>query len=109
MSGKTMAEVLEELWDGGNATGLDGWIGPGRGAGEVDDHAIDTRRRDVEKALAALSAAGVGLVADAGSKALDDAADSREVDPATSVELFTFGLQTRQALRARAAAVRGEG
>ena len=71
---KTVAEVLEELWDLGNASGLDGWIGPGRGAGEVDDYAVETRRRDVENAAAALSAAGFGLVADAKAEALEEAA-----------------------------------
>ena len=57
-----MADVLGELWDAGNCTGLDGWIGPGRGAGEVDDYALQTRERDVAKALAALTATGFGPV-----------------------------------------------
>lgn len=68
---KSMAAVLGELWDQGNCTGLDGWIGPGRGSIEVDDVALDDRRRDVEKAAAALSAAGYGLVADAQARAYD--------------------------------------
>ena len=42
---------LERVWDDGNATGLDGWIGPGRGAGEVDDQAVANRRRDTHEAL----------------------------------------------------------
>ncbi|WP_162625528.1 hypothetical protein [Mycolicibacterium llatzerense] len=42
---------LERVWDEGNATGLDGWIGPGRGAGEVDDQAVANRRRDTHAAL----------------------------------------------------------
>jgi hypothetical protein len=71
---KTMAEVLEELWDAGNCTGLDGWIGPGRGAIEVDNVALDDRRRDVEKATAALTAAGFGPVKAAAAGALRDAA-----------------------------------
>ncbi|MUL61229.1 hypothetical protein B5P44_01340 [Mycobacterium sp. CBMA 213] len=42
---------LERVWDDGNATGLDGWIGPGCGAGEVDDQAVANRRRDTHAAL----------------------------------------------------------
>lgn len=42
-------EALEAIWDDGNAVGLDGWIGPGRGAGEVDDYAVRARARAVEK------------------------------------------------------------
>lgn len=41
--------VLEDVWDDGNCTGLDGWIGPGRGI-EVDDEAVRRRARSVEKA-----------------------------------------------------------
>lgn len=43
--------VLGELWDQGNAVGLDGWVGPGRGAGEVDDEAVRERQRAVQRAL----------------------------------------------------------
>lgn len=42
---------LERVWDDGNATGLDGWTGPGRGAGEVDAYAIQQRHRDTRSAL----------------------------------------------------------
>ena len=42
---------LERVWDEGNATGLDGWIGPGRGAGEVDGHAVAIRQRATHAAL----------------------------------------------------------
>ncbi|MBT2566620.1 hypothetical protein J7I84_08950 [Arthrobacter sp. ISL-85] len=66
---KSLTGILEDLWDGGNATGLDGWIGPGRGAGEVDDQAIWNRDRDVEKALAAVTLAG--------SQVLVEVADER--------------------------------
>lgn len=42
------ADVLHEAalnlvgraWDDGNGSGLDGWIGPGRGAGEIDAEAL---------------------------------------------------------------------
>ncbi|GAA4774449.1 hypothetical protein [Microbacterium gilvum] len=44
-------EALEAAWDEGNGVGLDGWIGPGRGAGEVDDEALRARRRDVDAIL----------------------------------------------------------
>lgn len=42
---------LERVWDDGNASGLDGWIGPGRGAGEVDEYAVQQRHRDTHSAL----------------------------------------------------------
>lgn len=44
-------------WDDGNASGLDGWVGPGRGAGEVDREAQHARTRLIHKAEAALRAA----------------------------------------------------
>lgn len=57
-----VAEVIEaalwligEAWDDGNAAGLDGWTGPGRGAGEVDREAQHARTRMVHKADAALT------------------------------------------------------
>lgn len=56
------AEVIEaalalvgEAWDDGNATGLDGYIGPGRGAGEIDREAQHARTRMVHKADRLLS------------------------------------------------------
>lgn len=55
---KSLTDILGDLWDKGNATGLDGWIGPGRGAGEVDGYAVTTRERDIETALAAVTFAG---------------------------------------------------
>jgi hypothetical protein len=39
---------LEAAWDDGNAMGLDGWVGPGRGT-EPDEHAIQQRRRLVDR------------------------------------------------------------
>ena len=48
---------IGQAWDDGNASGLDGWIGPGRGAGEVDREAQHARTRMVHKAEAALRAA----------------------------------------------------
>lgn len=44
-----LVAALEEAWDQGNGCGLDGWIGPGRGAGEVDDEAVRSRDRDVDR------------------------------------------------------------
>lgn len=41
-------------WDDGNGSGLDGWVGPGRGAGEVDREAQHARTRLIRKADAAL-------------------------------------------------------
>ncbi|QFP97026.1 hypothetical protein SEA_SUERTE_55 [Gordonia phage Suerte] len=43
--------LLDEAWDDGNASGLDGWVGPGRGAGEIDDEAVRSRRRSTERLL----------------------------------------------------------
>ncbi|WMI32997.1 hypothetical protein SEA_PEGGYLEG03_56 [Arthrobacter phage PeggyLeg03] len=53
-----LIEKLEEVWDDGNAVGLDGWIGPGRGAGEVDSEAVRCRERATLKASEAIFAAG---------------------------------------------------
>ena len=47
-----VAEGLEEAWDDGNVTGLNGWVGPGRIARPVDDEAIRQRRRTVDALLA---------------------------------------------------------
>ncbi|QDM56408.1 hypothetical protein PP515_gp61 [Gordonia phage Sidious] len=44
--------LLDEAWDDGNASGLDGWVGPGRGAGEIDDEAVHARRRSTDRLLA---------------------------------------------------------
>lgn len=44
-------EALLLCWDDGNAMGLDGWAGPERGE-EPDQHAIEARRRCVDRALA---------------------------------------------------------
>lgn len=43
---------LGEAWDDGNATGLDGWVGPGRGADYIDHEAVNARERFIRKALA---------------------------------------------------------
>lgn len=52
---------IGRAWDDGNASGLDGWVGPGRGAGEVDHEAQHARTRMVHQAEAALrAAAGIG-------------------------------------------------
>ncbi len=42
--------LLEDAWDAGNAAGLDGWTGPGRG-GQTDREAVYQRERDVTKLL----------------------------------------------------------
>ncbi len=44
-------DALIEAWDDGNATGLDGWTGPGRGSAEVDSQAVYNRDRVVRKVL----------------------------------------------------------
>ena len=44
--------LLEEAVDDGNATGLDGWIGPGRGDSRgTDDEAIRNRDRCLDGIL----------------------------------------------------------
>ena len=70
-----MADVLEGLWEQGNCAGLDGWIGLGRGQRDFDEEAVHIRRRDVEKAVAALAAAGFGLVREARAVAWDEGYD----------------------------------
>lgn len=40
---ETLREALGRAWDDGNAMGLDGYIGPNRGAGEVDPEAVRAR------------------------------------------------------------------
>ncbi|GAB3042096.1 hypothetical protein GCM10027079_02580 [Sediminivirga luteola] len=37
-------------WDDGNGAGLDGWVGPYRGAGEIDQEAQHARTRCVHRA-----------------------------------------------------------
>ena len=46
-----LGRLLEVAWDEGNATGLDGWVGPGRGAGAIDPEAVQARTRTVNKLL----------------------------------------------------------
>lgn len=41
-------EVVGDAWDDGNAAGLDGWVGPGRGT-EPDDEGIYQRNRFLRK------------------------------------------------------------
>ncbi|QIK83092.1 hypothetical protein [Sanguibacter sp. HDW7] len=50
-----LTAVLGRVWDDGNGAGLDGWTGPGRGAGEVDDEAVRIRDRAVRRALDAIT------------------------------------------------------
>ena len=52
-----VAEALGVVWDDGNGSGLDGWVGPGRGAGEVDHEAVRARDRAVDRALRVITAA----------------------------------------------------
>jgi hypothetical protein len=46
-----LRELLHEVWDDGNCAGIDGWIGEGMCTGEVDDEAIRSRDRVVDKVL----------------------------------------------------------
>ena len=46
--------LVGEAWDDGNGSGLDGWVGPGRGAGEVDREAQHARTRMIHRAEKAL-------------------------------------------------------
>lgn len=54
MNDTTLRDAIEGAWDDGNAMGLDGWVGPGRGE-MPDDHAINERRRCVHKAVALIA------------------------------------------------------
>ncbi|UTT53789.1 hypothetical protein [Microbacterium maritypicum] len=46
--------ILGDIWDDGNAVGLDGWVGPGRGTEPIDDHAVYKREIAIEKYANAL-------------------------------------------------------
>lgn len=48
---RRLRDALGDAWDDGNAAGLDGWVGPGRGAGDVDDEALFRRDRFLNKHL----------------------------------------------------------
>ena len=50
-----VVELVTKAWDDGNAVGLDGWVGPGRGSGEVDPEATRARARVIRQAEEALS------------------------------------------------------
>lgn len=54
MEHAALTRAMGLVWDQGNAAGLDGWIGPGRGSGEVDEEAIRLRQRDVNHYLKTL-------------------------------------------------------
>jgi hypothetical protein len=43
--------MLEQAWDDGNASGLDGFTGPGRGTLPIDDQAIFARDRVINRIL----------------------------------------------------------
>lgn len=43
-----LEQILGEVWDDGNAVGLDGWVGPGRGE-PIDSEAARCRERAVRK------------------------------------------------------------
>ncbi len=51
-------QALVAAWDAGNATGLDGWVGPGRGTDPVDDEAIRACERDVDRILSTIHTDG---------------------------------------------------
>ena len=51
-----LAQVLGDVWDDGNASGLDGWVGPGRGTLPVDDQAVWNRDRAIRKYTAVVLA-----------------------------------------------------
>lgn len=63
MSDDSLRAALGEAWDDGNATGLDGYVGPGRGAGEVDPEAVHARERVIEKLAGAHPAESVPIAA----------------------------------------------
>ena len=48
----SVREALGRAWDDGNAVGLDGWVGPGRGTEPVDREAVTAREREVDGLLA---------------------------------------------------------
>jgi hypothetical protein len=50
-----LKDVVGQAWDDGNAMGLDGYVGPNRGAGDVDHEAERGRERMVSRVLALLN------------------------------------------------------
>ncbi|MFD6093995.1 hypothetical protein ACFWGN_17915 [Oerskovia sp. NPDC060338] len=74
-----LAAVLGDVWDDGNAVGLDGWVGPGRGEA-VDEHAVLRRARAVENALGALVAGGAVKAHLTSSPALAASSEGQEDD-----------------------------
>jgi hypothetical protein len=55
MSLNELRDALEEVWDDGNACGLDGYVGPGRGTEPIDNEAIYQRDRVIDKVMQRLS------------------------------------------------------
>ena len=45
-------EAIEAIWDDGNAVGLDGWVGPGRGTAPGDGEAVRARAQAVDAYIA---------------------------------------------------------
>lgn len=74
----TTEQILQELWDDGNAVGLDGYTGPGRGDYVVDGEAIEARRTAIKKARDLLSPAIRQIKAEALREAVADMRRARE-------------------------------
>ena len=75
MNGERIAEVLGEVWDDGNCTGLDGWVGPGRGSIEIDEVALHDRKRAIAKYAAMLAPLFATAQAEARAEALAEVAE----------------------------------
>jgi hypothetical protein len=79
----TLAAAAGEVWDDGNATGLDGWVGPGRGTEPIDGYAEQRRARSVYAFLDALSSPEVVRVA---TEALTEHTGVRDWDDPQQIE-----------------------
>ena len=55
---RQLSASLEEVWDDGNCTWLDGWSGPGRGTAESNRDALHARDRVINKVLREIDGGG---------------------------------------------------
>ena len=86
------AALFEAAWDEGNAMGLDGWTGPGRGA-EPDQHAIDRREKTVDRLVDKLAAHVAEVEKRAAINALREAAEDWTIWEVFTASDGTVGLR----------------